>query len=204
MIFQNCLDHKLVHRINLSLVSCNTCCSFDPYVLNKSGGTFINTNSNNIDVMFIAQNPGISNAEINFMPQDIIPFGLSEENHYHYFFDNFYERFVDNFQREPVFYITNTIKCITEKNLLPMQLTVDKCYNKYLRREILFFDIVFERTYLIILLGLLSKTIQNKKFINKRNPLLLPHPGFMNRKGNWFVQQNVEKIIDRLKKGNII
>jgi uracil-DNA glycosylase len=198
MKFFNVLQHELVNKIDKSLFDCEICFKKNLGVFNKRGGTFISENSNNIDVMFIAQNPGSSNIK-DSVPSDIVPFGLNRDSHYHYFFDLFAHKFKLVYNRLPVIYITNIIKCVTYNNEYPTDEAIQICTKKYLYKEIVFFNQIY-KDYLIVLLGATAKKIATTNLLKRKNYLQLNHPGYMNRQGKAYIEKQVDILLERLNK----
>jgi len=189
---QNCTDHELVRILNQKLEECEECKN-----RNTKGGPLLTENSNYIDLMFIAQNPGKSWYDANVSPSDIVPFGLQKKNPYNSFFFQFIDEFKRIYNREPIFYITNIIKCATKDNKVEDQDQIDTCVNRFLLKEIQFFQ-NHNSNLLIVSLGKPSREVlRNRTDITSR-VTYFHHPGYMNRQGNEYKKEKVSQLIGEL------
>lgn len=200
MKLKNYIEHNLINGINHQLEICYKCVDNDLLVTGYKGGAFINENTDDIDLMFIAQNPGASNlvkmSQSGFTHvHDIVPFALDKENSYHIFFDLFFQEFYLHKKRHPVIYITNTIKCITQNNASPSDYSIKTCYSNILRQELLYFK---KKKFFTVLLGKTAHSLSNKYIINSRPHVIMQHPGYMNKQGNVYVKKQANILMNRM------
>lgn len=198
---KNHYEHRLISKINENLNTCRLCEKCD-----TKGTTFLSANSNDIDIMFIAQNPGKSHHGTFAAPETITPFALHDDfDDYHYFFDLFIDSFKEKYKRAPVFYITNIIKSTTIDNTLKnCEEMIDKCMWKYLSNEILYFK-VFNKNLKIVTLGKEAENnvisrflVESKLDLSGTQIINIKHPGFLNRKGKEYIVNEVNKLMGKL------
>lgn len=190
----NHIDHPLVKRLNDGLDGCQKCKEH-----NTTGGAFISANQDVIDVMFIAQNPGASWFGKKVKPYHIIPFGLDEVTNYNLFFDCFKKDFMKRFQREPVFYITNVVKCSTEDNSLKSEAQIKACIVNYLWTELRYFKEFNENLNIITLGKEAQKAMSLFGDIDQVTNLQFAyHPGYLNRKGKAVIMETSFELVSKL------
>lgn len=190
---KNYIENPLVAKINNMLRSCTICKNY-----NTRGGVFLTKDTYDVDVIFIAQNPGAGNYNKNVDPSQVIPFALHDDsNNYHLFFDLFRESFVKKFKKEPVMYVTNVSKCSTHDNSLNDVQMIDNCISKYLKTEM---EFLFKKNQniKIITLGKYAREVfESENELQRYKTINLFHPGFMNRKGPQFIQEQIQTLIEK-------
>lgn len=176
----------IIKDFNERLESCNKCIN-----RNVRGITFLSHNSTKLDYIFIAQNPGKGNYNKKLKPDEIIPFGLNDDtNIYHYFFDYFRKKFVEKHNRDPVFYITNIIKCVTiDNNIKDLDMIIN-CVEFYLLKELAFFK-ANNKNLKIITLGKIASDVMSN--YTKEYHHVFYHPGYLNRKGKQFIEEYIDE-----------
>jgi len=176
---KNNIHHPAMDRINKLLEQCKLCIN-----RNTRGGNFLSANQDKVDVIFIAQNPGMSWHDKKVPPHEITPFALDDDlNDYHFFFDVFRRIFVRWFNREPVFYVTNIVKCTTKNNELKDQEMIHSCIEHYLWDELKFFS---DKNTKLIVLGAPAKNALSGRIGLGYDFYFAKHPGWLNRQGKKF------------------
>lgn len=173
---------KLVNIINEKLKNCTICENY-----NTRGGVYSNSDRKDIDYFFVAQNPGASHYNKNLDPTQIIPFDLSSWTSYNRFFKFLFEDFNLIKGRDPLFYITNIVKCCTKNNRINDTEMISNCVLKFLKREI---EYISETNTPIIAMGI--PAIKTLNQFNLKNYFTIYHPGYLNRRKN-------DKIINEAK-----
>jgi len=153
-----------IKNINNKILNCYKC-----KIAPNRGVGFGNIKSN---IMFIAQNPGW---QPEIKSKDIIPFALNTEKGKAsgYWFRKLLNKCK---LTNDDFYITNVIKCPTNKNRCPKEKEVENCF-EHLQREI-----KLQVPKLIVLLGNSAKELfENKKNEISKNIkiIYIYHPGFI-------------------------
>jgi len=168
--------------INNNLLNCVQCKNH-----NTKGGVFSSTLNLNIDVLFIAQNPGKTNYNKTVHPSSIVPFGLDNDNAYHIYFDKVYDLYKKRTNNTLKFIVTNLVKCVTKDNSLDDEM-ITNCYKKYLSLEM-----AYMKNTPIIGLGNYVMDFLISKKINKCKSI--PHPGFLNR-NRFLLEKHVKDSVD--------
>jgi|WetSurMetagenome_2_1015567.scaffolds.fasta_scaffold01141_9 uracil-DNA glycosylase family 4 len=171
---------KIVNKINERLVNCNKCKNCE-----TKGGSWTSCSEDSLDIIFVAQNPGKSNYNKGFKPDQIIPFGIDKNGNYSKFFTILKEKFKEKYNRELKFYITNIFKCVTKDNSAPEEM-IKKCL------PLLESELKYIHAKLIIALGKTARDNIPKdiQFVN------VPHPGYLNRQGLEAINEAVDKVLD--------
>ncbi len=174
---KNYYEQTQMEEINKQLSVCKKCLN-----RNTRGGNFLSANEDKADVIFIAQNPGMSWYDKKILPHEITPFALDDDsNDYHFFFDVFRRIFFRWFNREPIFYVTNIVKCVTKNNELKDQEMIRTCIENYLWDELEFFS---DKNTKLIVLGSPAKNALSGKL--GYDFYFAKHPGWLNRQGKKF------------------
>ena len=192
---KNYTENVFMSKINENLSSCKICKNFG-----ERGGNFLSNNTYNIDVIFVAQNPGAGNFGSNAKPEDIVPFGLHNGfSGYNQFFKFFIESYKKNFNKEPIFYITNVVKCVTENNTIDDINMIDSCVNKFLILELTFLKKRNSNVKIVTLGKIARETFERKSDLLKYNPIYMHHPGYLNRKGHDYIKNEIDLLMLKLK-----
>lgn len=192
----NHIEHNLIKKINAQLEQCTICEGY-----NTRGGNFISHNQKEVDVIFIAQNPGQSWWDKEVKPEEIIPFALdNDKNRYHLFFDLFRKAFEEEYKREPVFYLTNIVKCVTENNTLEDTKMISTCIKKYLLKEIFYFRHYNPNIKIVTLGKPAEKALSRFEEFDNIQIYNLYHPGWMNRQGPKVVKEKADLLMEYIKK----
>lgn len=173
----NCHTYEFMVHLNNLLLECDQCKN-----RNTRGGNFLSHPTNEVDLIFVAQNPGFSWWNKKVKPYDIVPFALdNDDNKYHLFFDVVRKVFIRKFKREPVFYVTNIAKCVTYQNETPSDKMIYTCTLRYLLQELNHF-------YHYGKTNIISLGVPAAKVMEKLSFDFYParHPGWLNRQGKKF------------------
>lgn len=188
-------ENTLISSINDMLIKCKGCKNY-----NTRGGNFLSKNTYNIDVIFVAQNPGGSNYGQDVHPSVIVPFGLHTGfNGYNKFFKLFFEKFEEKYKREPVVYITNISKCVTKDNKLEDEEMINNCVSKYLLSELNFIQKINSKVKIVTLGSVARNAFTNIKELQSYQPEIMHHPGYMNRKGIAFIEESANSLVKKFE-----
>ena len=181
------------NKINDKINECESCGNGK-----MKGGVASNVlKRKDLDVVFIAQNPGASNYGKAIEVYDIIPFGIENENRYNYFFYILFRLFKRKFKRKLCFLMTNVFKCVTEDNSID-ESVVDECSKRFLEKEIRYIMKKNDKIKILTIGSLAKKrySMMSKKFGLEWHSC--EHPGFLNRKGNEFVEEKANDVFKEM------
>lgn len=188
MIFEHQPESILIKSINKQISKCQDCKNH-----NTKGGAFTNTKTiEQIDVVFIAQNPSKKFWNVKKSVEDIIPFNLTEDDAYHKFFDMCFIEFKIQRKRDLNMYVTNLVKCCTIDNTLKDKVQIDNCISMFLSTEISTI-VDLNKNAKLVLLGNHAKQMSG---MIPMKTLEIPHPGFIQRYKHGELQIYVNQVVD--------
>lgn len=187
----NCCTYDFMVHLNNLLLECKECKN-----RNTRGGNFLSHATNEVDLIFVAQNPGFSWWDKKVHPHAIVPFALdNDDNKYHLFFDVVRKVFKRKFNREPVFYVTNIVKCVTYQNIIPDEKMIYVCTLRYLLQELNHFY-TYGKTHIISLGVPAAQVIEKLQF----DFIKAKHPGWLNRQGKQFTVEYTYNLLKGIYK----
>ena len=175
---------EFTRALNEKIIFCRLCSDF-----NTKGGVYFSSAFDNLDLIFVAQNPGKSWYDKPVWPDEIVPFGLYKPTAYNRFFTFLSKEFFSEYAKKINFCVTNVVKCVTINNEVSQE-NIENCTKNILIKELKILR-KYSPKAKVATLGKVASSLDI-------GDISLVHPGYMNRKPESFMKEQIEVVMNSI------